>query len=57
MLKNILKIPFNYLGYYINLPLTLPMSIAFAVTYKCNSHCKTCNIWKDSFDINELNLS
>jgi len=56
MLRNILKVPFNYLGRNLNLPLTLPMSIAFAVTNKCNSHCKTCNIWKDTAQIDELNL-
>ncbi len=28
--------------------LNFPYKIIFAITYKCNSKCKTCNIWKKS---------
>jgi MoaA/NifB/PqqE/SkfB family radical SAM enzyme len=28
-------------------PKTRPLSIAVSVTQKCNSRCKTCNIWND----------
>ncbi|KPK99061.1 MAG: hypothetical protein AMJ95_01205 [Omnitrophica WOR_2 bacterium SM23_72] len=59
MLRTILKIPFNYLGRFLNFPFVLPISIAFAVTYRCNSRCKTCNIWKypsnEEMNLNEIN--
>lgn len=32
-----------------------PYKLTFAVTYKCNSRCKTCNIWKKEVK-NELRL-
>jgi MoaA/NifB/PqqE/SkfB family radical SAM enzyme len=36
---------------------TKPMSITVSVTQKCNSKCKTCNIWKDKRDKrNELTI-
>ena len=28
-------------------PQTKPMSLTVSITQKCNSKCKTCNIWKD----------
>lgn len=36
--------------------LDFPYQITFAVTYKCNSRCKTCNIWKKAPQ-NELTAS
>jgi len=30
----------------INFPRLLPMNLTVSVTYKCNSRCKTCNVWK-----------
>lgn len=57
MFRIIPKIPFNYLGRCFNFTLTLPMSLTFSVTYKCNSKCKTCNIWKNNYVINELDLT
>lgn len=35
--------------------LAFPYKLTFAVTYKCNSKCKTCNIWQKS-SVNELCL-
>ena len=32
-----------------------PYKLNFSITYKCNSHCKTCNIWKIKSK-NELNI-
>lgn len=55
-LKLIYKVPFNYLCYHLNYVWTLPLSLTFSVTYKCNFRCKTCNIWKDSNGENELDL-
>jgi len=28
-------------------PRTMPLSLTVSITQKCNSKCKTCNIWKD----------
>jgi len=33
-----------------------PYKLTFAVTYKCNSKCKTCNIWKKKSE-NELSIN
>ena len=30
--------------------LSFPYKLTFAVTYRCNSKCKTCNIWKKKVD-------
>mgnify|MGYP000527655209 CR=1 FL=1 len=27
-------------------PVLLPFNYTFSITYRCNSRCKTCNIWK-----------
>ena len=40
-----------------NSALTLPISLTFSVTYKCNFRCKTCNIWQNNDGGNELDLS
>ena len=50
------------LGYNIFLsnikPLRFPYKLVFAVTYNCNSKCKTCNIWnkpiKDELETHEI---
>jgi MoaA/NifB/PqqE/SkfB family radical SAM enzyme len=39
-----------------NYPRILPISLTFSVTYRCNSRCKTCNVWKkrtDEFALDE----
>jgi radical SAM protein with 4Fe4S-binding SPASM domain len=35
--------------------LSFPYKLTFAVTYRCNSRCKTCNIWRKK-SIDELSL-
>ena len=41
------KIPLGYRFFKsMNFPRPLPASVAFITTYKCNSQCKTCNIWE-----------
>lgn len=57
MLKVIPRILFNYLSCHFNYISTLPASLTFSVSYKCNFRCKTCNIWKDCNIENELDLS
>ncbi|MDY6970499.1 MAG: radical SAM protein [Spirochaetota bacterium] len=46
MLSVILKIPYYFLFRHIGWPAKLPMSLTLSVSYKCNSRCKTCNIYK-----------
>ena len=31
-------------------PRPLPFNLVVSVTYRCNSRCKTCNVWKRSAD-------
>jgi MoaA/NifB/PqqE/SkfB family radical SAM enzyme len=38
------KLPAYYLFRKTGWPRMLPMSLTLSVTYRCNSHCKTCNI-------------
>jgi len=40
----------------IRFPKSLPMNLTFGLTYKCNSRCKTCNIWKIKKFDKELSL-
>ncbi len=44
------KLPFIILKYklfhFLGKPQVLPLNITVSVTYRCNSRCKTCNIWK-----------
>lgn len=47
LVKKILLSNFGYLK--------LPYKLTFAITYKCNSKCKTCNIWSKNSS-NELSL-
>lgn len=37
---------FRAFGY----PNMLPLNITVSVTYRCNSRCKTCNVWKKKVD-------
>ena len=46
MLKAISTIPSYYLFRGIGWPKRLPMNLTFSVTNRCNSRCKTCNIYQ-----------
>lgn len=37
-------------------PKSFPMNLTFGLTYKCNSKCRTCNIWKRKDFKKELSL-
>jgi len=54
MFRVVSRIPSNYIFRKIGLPRTLPMNLTISVSYKCNSRCKTCNIYKKNAD--ELSL-
>lgn len=56
MTKVLSRIPLYQASYAIGKPLTLPANITVSVSYRCNSRCKTCNVWllpNDDFTINE----
>lgn len=43
-------------SYTLGKPLALPMNLTISVSYRCNSRCKTCNVWQrpnDDFTIEE----
>lgn len=42
----IFKIPFFWSNFYFGWPQILPLNYTFSLTFKCNSRCLTCNIWK-----------
>jgi MoaA/NifB/PqqE/SkfB family radical SAM enzyme len=54
MLKLISRIPFYYFYRRTGWPELLPMNLTFSVTLRCNSKCKTCNIYKKTTE--ELSL-
>ncbi|MDP2907265.1 MAG: radical SAM protein [Nanoarchaeota archaeon] len=49
-MNKLYKIPFYTIGYKLykclGLPRLLPISLTLSVTERCNSMCKTCNLWK-----------
>jgi len=46
MLKIIPKIPLYYSSRMFGFPQILPINLTLSVSYKCDSRCKTCNIYK-----------
>src|SRR5258706_6407523 len=43
-------------SYALGRPLALPLNLTISVSYRCNSRCKTCNVWQrpnDDFTIEE----
>jgi MoaA/NifB/PqqE/SkfB family radical SAM enzyme len=46
MLKAVSTIPSYYLFRNIGWPKRLPMNLTFSITNRCNSRCKTCNIYQ-----------
>ncbi len=50
MLQVISKIPSFYLFRLFGRPRKLPMNLTLSVDFRCNSRCKTCNIYKKKAD-------
>lgn len=46
MIGLFLKLPAYWFFRAIGKPVLLPFNYTFSVTYRCNSKCKTCNIWR-----------
>ena len=56
MLEVLPKIAKMKASYTLGKPLDLPMNLTISVSYRCNSRCKTCNVWQrpnDDFTIEE----
>jgi MoaA/NifB/PqqE/SkfB family radical SAM enzyme len=54
------KIPLLNASYVTGCPLTMPVNITVSVSYRCNSRCKTCNVWllpNDDFTAEEYELT
>lgn len=56
MLETVAKIPLYKTFRSVGHPKMMPIEIAFATTYMCNSRCKTCNIWEIKNRDGELRL-
>ncbi|HLW03669.1 MAG TPA: radical SAM protein [Ktedonobacterales bacterium] len=56
MLEVLPKIAKMQAAYASGKPLALPMNLTISVSYRCNSRCKTCNVWQrpnDDFTLEE----
>jgi Predicted Fe-S oxidoreductases len=56
MLEVLPKIAKMQVSYALGKPLALPMNYTISVSYRCNSRCKTCNVWQrpnDDFTLEE----
>ncbi len=56
MLEVLPKIAKLQASYVSGKPLALPMNLTISVSYRCNSRCKTCNVWQrpnDDFTLEE----
>ncbi len=56
MLEVIPKIAKMQASYALGKPLALPLNLTISVSYRCNSRCKTCNVWQrpnDDFTLEE----
>jgi MoaA/NifB/PqqE/SkfB family radical SAM enzyme len=45
MSKVLARIPLYQASYLSGTPMALPANITVSVSYRCNSRCKTCNVW------------
>ena len=55
MIKLLPKIPRYRSFYHTGKPLLLPINLTLSLTNRCNSKCRTCNIWQTENDV-ELTL-
>jgi MoaA/NifB/PqqE/SkfB family radical SAM enzyme len=56
MLEVLPKIAKLQASYALGKPLALPLNLTISVSYRCNSRCKTCNVWQrpnDDFTLEE----
>ncbi len=48
MLELLPKLPFYWSFYHLGWPQLLPFSLVVSVSFRCNSRCKTCGVWRRS---------
>lgn len=56
MLEILPKIATMQVSYALGRPFALPLNLTISVSYRCNSRCKTCNVWQrpnDDFTLEE----
>ena len=56
MREVVTQIPVLKASYVTGRPFTLPLNITISTSYRCNSRCKTCNVWllpNDDFTLEE----
>ncbi|HEY1352645.1 MAG TPA: radical SAM protein [Ktedonobacteraceae bacterium] len=56
MLEILPKVARLQASYVLGKPLALPLNLTVSVSYRCNSRCKTCNVWQrpnDDFTLKE----
>jgi MoaA/NifB/PqqE/SkfB family radical SAM enzyme len=46
MLRQLTRVPGYYMARQTGRTPALPMNLTFSVSYRCNSRCKTCNVWR-----------
>lgn len=50
MMRIIRAVPAAFASRACNRPLLLPFNLTISLSYRCNSRCRTCNIWKMKSD-------
>ena len=50
MLELLPKLPLYWSYYHLGWPKLLPFSIVASVSYRCNSKCRTCDVWRKESD-------
>lgn len=50
MLELVPKLPLYWSFYHLGWPRMLPFSIVVSVSFRCNSKCKTCDVWRKPND-------
>ena len=50
MLELLPKLPLYWSFYHLGWPRMLPFSIVVSVSFRCNSKCKTCDVWRKPND-------
>jgi len=50
MLELLPKLPLYWTSYHLGWPRLLPFSLVLSVSFRCNSKCRTCNVWRKPSD-------
>jgi MoaA/NifB/PqqE/SkfB family radical SAM enzyme len=50
MLELLPRLPLYWSFYHLGRPRMLPFSIVVSVSFRCNSRCRTCDVWRKSSD-------